>query len=155
MQQVENAIFLSENPKIFRDTTYRNCHFREYNFYKATIEDCIFSDCNFEETNFSKANINNCKFYNCFMQFSSMLRVSFRNCEFDMCDFWHSNLCYSAVKECTFRKTILKALYKDLDWKDNTFDRETIIESCGGARGCCMSIEVIEDLLENSKLKIS
>ena len=150
MHKCENTIFLSESPKTLRSTVYVNCYFTEYNFYRATIEDCVFISCHFEDSNFSKATVRNCKFVDCFMQFSAMLRVTFYNCEFHKCDLWHSNLCHSCVKECLFEDTVLKALYKDLDWANNTFDEKTIIESCGGTH-CCMDMDIIKELIEQSK----
>lgn len=150
MKKVRNVLFIDEAPKILKDTIYENCSFTEYNFYRATIQNCIFINCNLGESNFSKANVINCKFFDCFIQFSAMLRVTFYKCEFHRCDFWHSNLCHSTIKECLFEESILKALYKDLNWTNNDFDEKTIIESCGGAY-CCMDIEIIKELLELSK----
>lgn len=150
MERIKDIIFLEEPPRTFKNTIYEDCSFNEYNFYKATIENCIFINCSLEEANFSKANVKNCKFINCFMEFSAMTKVSFLNCEFDNCNLWHSNLCHSKIYECNFKQTILRALFKDLEWDNNTFDEETIIESCGGTH-CGMDTEIIQNLIERSK----
>lgn len=150
MKEIKNTIFVEEAPKTLENTIYKDCSFAEYNFYKATIKNCVFINCNLSESNFSKATVIDCKFFDCFIQFSAMLRVTFYKCEFHRCDLWHSNLCHSTVRECLFEKSILRALYKDLDWKNNDFDEETIVESCGGTY-CCMDAGIIKELLELSK----
>lgn len=153
MKEVRGVVFLDESPKKLENTVYKDCSFSEYNFYKASIRNCIFINCDLSESNFSKAIVIDCKFINCFIQFSSMLRVTFYRCEFHKCDLWHSNLCHSTVKECLFKRSILRALYKDLNWKNNEFDEETIVESCGGTY-CFMDIEVVKELLELSRRTI-
>lgn len=150
MRIIKNVVFLEEPPRSLEDTTYESCSFKEYNFFKATISNCVFINCNFEGSNFSKAKINNCKFINCYMQFCAMTRVNILNSEFRNCDLWHSNLCHSEIKETLFEKTILRALFKELNWQNNTYDKETIVESCGGTR-CCMNEEIILDLINLSK----
>lgn len=149
MQVVKNIVFVENPPRKLSNTTYKDCSFREYNFFKSSISNCVFINCNFESSNFSKAKINNCKFVNCYMQFCAMTRVSILNSEFRNCDLWHSNLCHSEIKETLFEKTILRALFKELDWRNNSYDKETIVESCGGT-SCCMNEEIILDLINTS-----
>ncbi len=150
MDIIKNTIYLPEKPKILKDTIYENCSFKEYNFFKASITNCIFMNCNFEGCNLSKAKVTACKFINCFMQFSGMMNTSYYDCEFDSCDLWHSNLCHSIIHESKFTKCIMKALYKELDWTNNTFDEDTIITSCGGPK-CEINMELIQELIDKSK----
>lgn len=153
MKTIKNIIFTEEKPKEIKDTIYEDCNFKENNFYKAKIENCTFINCNFAEANLSKAQLKNCKFIDCYMQFSAMLKVNIYNCEFIRCDLWHSNLCHSIIKETKFEKTILRALFKELDWENNEYDKETIIKSCGGSK-CKMNIQIIEELINTSKRSI-
>lgn len=150
MELIKNIVFIQEPPKEIRNQIFDSCKIKEYNFYKATIEDCIFIDCDLSESNFSKAIIRNCKFVNCYMQFCALTKVSIYNCEFHNCDFWHSNLCHSTIHETLFNKCVLKALFKELDWKNNDYDMETIIESCGG-NTCGLNNSIVLELLSVSK----
>ena len=133
------------------DKRYVNCTLKEYNFYRSRLQECIFVNCDLSESNFSKARIEHCTFINCFMQFCAMTSVQIYNCQFKNCDLWHSNLCHSTVKNSIFNQCILRALYKDLNWQNNIFDEETIIESCGGGN-CRMSNEIVKNLKVVSNL---
>ena len=153
METIQNVIFIPEKPKVIEDKFYENCKIKEQNFYKGTIKNCIFNNCDLSESNFSKATIKNCKFINCFMQFSAMVRVNIQNCEFIKCDLWHSNLCHSIVYETLFQDCIIRALFKELNWQNNTFDKKTILESCGGTV-CGMDRNIILELVKSSKRTI-
>lgn len=147
---MKDIVFILEPSIHIEDTTYENCIMKEMNFYKGEIISCNFVHCDLSECNFSKAKIQNCKFVDCYMQFCAMLKVDIYNCEFHECDLWHSNLCHSSIHETLFKNCILKALYKELDWDHNTYDKNTIISSCGG-QSCCIDENLIEDLIYQSR----
>ena len=149
MKTISNVTFLSEPIKELENTIYENCNFKEYNFFKAQIKNCFFINCNMEDANFSKATISNCKFINCFMQFCGMVKVNIYSCEFYNCDMWHSNMCHSIIYETLFKKCIIRALFKDLNWQNNEYDNETLIESCGGTT-CGLTKKIIKDLISIS-----
>ncbi len=150
IEQVKNVVFMPDQVKTIKDTLYQDCKLKEQNFYKAHINNCIFLNCDLSESNFSKAQIRNCKFVKCYMQFSGMVRTNIFNCEFIDCDLWHSNLCHSIVHETLFKQCIVRALFKELDWKNNSYDRNTIIESCGGTI-CGLNEDIITNLINSSK----
>jgi len=150
---VKNIIFMPDQIKVMKDKVYQDCKLKEQNFYKSVIENCLFLNCDLSESNFSKAKISNCKFSNCYMQFSAMVRTNIYNCEFIDCDLWHSNLCHSIVHETLFKQCIVRALFKDLDWMNNTYDKNTIVESCGGTV-CGLNEEIIKELISKSKRKV-
>ena len=156
MNKIKNIIYIPEPTVSLKDTVFEDCKMSERNLYKGNIDNCIFINCDLSESNFSKATIKNSKFINCYMQFCGMVRVQIYNCEFVECDLWHTNLCHSSIHETLFNKCILKALFKELDWDRNTYDNDTIIESCGGDYGdngshCGFNENVILDLINKSK----
>jgi len=151
MEKIKKIKFISPKPVEFNDKLFEDCDFKEYNFYKGTITNCTFVNCNFEDANFSKATITNCKFIGCFMQYCGMVRINISNCEIIGCDLWHSNMCHSIIHGTIFESTILKALFKELNWKDNSFDKDTIIDSCGGSH-CGIPNEIIKNLENSFKL---
>ena len=79
-----------------------------------------------------------------------MIRVNICNCEFIDCDLWHSNLCYSTVSKTVFEKCIIRALFKELNWENCTYDKFTIIESCGGTV-CGLNEDTINDLIRKTQ----
>lgn len=153
MVRIENVVYANISKTILNSIEFKHCSFKEYNFYRAEIINCVFINCDFTDANFNKSVITNCKFINCTMQFCGMVRISIYGCEFNDCDLWHSNLCHSKIHETKFTRCILKALYKELDWINNTYDKSTLVESCGGP-SCRISIDLIEELINSSKRTI-
>ena len=153
MEKIKDIIFLPEQPKFLENKEFQKCKLKEQNYYNATIHNCTFINCDISESNFSKAKLSNCRFINCNLQFCAMTKIEIQNCEFINCDLWHSNLCHSIIYETLFNNCIIRALFKDLDWQNNTFDENTIVESCGGTI-CGLNEKIIYELIQSSKRSI-
>lgn len=151
MEEIRNLIVIEDKYKIITNKHFINCSFKENNFFRATIEDCIFDDCNFEGSNFSKAIIARCKFINCDFTYNGMGGISIVSSRFTGCDFSHSILSFSKISNTTFINTQLRAIFKDLEWTGNSFDDTTIVESCGGTH-CGLCQEDIDYIMEHNRI---
>lgn len=147
MDTIEGLIVVEE-PKIIRNKQFKNCIFKENNYFKATLENVVFENCDLQVCNFSRANLKNCKFIDCNMQFSGFSGIHIDACEFIRCDMSHGILTYSTILNTKFRKSNIEAVMKDTNWHDNDFDTNTIIVSCSG--GCGLHLEQLEQILSEA-----
>lgn len=150
MNIVKSVIYTPESGVSLADTKFFDCSFLEYNLYHASINNCEFINCKLDDSNLARAIITNCKFKSCSLDYCNMIYSVLLNCRFIGCHMFHGNMCYTTMEDTIVQNSIFQALFKELEWANNQFDYDTLVQSCGGTH-CGMTDDMIDTLLKDQR----